>query len=297
MISIFIFRLMTFTFRLMIMKNNRLLLLFFLAESAEHDYPMEFFAFLKEGSRRSARQIVPMVVDLVEPKSVVDVGCGTGEWLTVFRENGVREILGIDHAIESEVLELSKSEFMDFDLRLPLKLCQKFDLVVSLEVAEHLPKEFAEVFVDSLVALGDVVLFSAAIPQQQGFGHVNEQWPDNWARIFASKGFLPVDCLRTKIWTNDDVEPWYAQNILLYATQFFLDRHPRLREQWEANRGRPLAIVHPRVYEAALGDQELFSLKPMFKCAACGGLIRSNVKFCPLCGAAQPDYKEVDAER
>jgi SAM-dependent methyltransferase len=189
-----------------------------------------------------------MVVDLVEPKSVVDVGCGTGVWLAIFRESGVKEILGVDHLVESEVLELSKSEFMDFDLRLPLKLGRKFDLVVSLEVAEHLPKEFAEVFVDSLVALGDVVLFSAAIPHQQGFRHINEQWPDYWARIFASKGFLPVDCLRTKIWTNDDVEPWYAQNILLYATQSVLDRHPRLREQWEGNRGRPLAIVHPKVY-------------------------------------------------
>ena len=55
-----------------------------------------------------------------------------------------------------------------------------FDLVVSLEVAEHLPKECADIFVDSLVRLGPIILFSAAIPQAGGTCHINEQWPEYW---------------------------------------------------------------------------------------------------------------------
>jgi SAM-dependent methyltransferase len=216
--------------------------------SAGVDYLKEFFEGQKEGARRSARQIVPMVVDLVKPASVVDVGCGTGVWLNVFRDNGVKELLGIDHLTESEVLEIPKSEFLDFDLRLPLKLDRRFDLVVSLEVAEHLPKESAEMFVDSLVALGEVILFSAAIPYQQGFHHFNEQWPEYWAEIFASKDFVPVDCIRAEIWNNDDVEPWYRQNIFLYAMESALVHHSQLKQERERNRGRPLAVVHPKIY-------------------------------------------------
>jgi len=177
-------------------------------------------------------------MNLVEPRSVVDVGCGTGVWLNAFRDNGVNHLLGIDHLTKSDVLEIPKSEFMDFDLCLPLRLDRKFDLVVSLEVAEHLPKDSAEVFVESLVSLGEVVLFSAAIPYQQGFHHVNEQWPEYWAELFAAKGFIPVDCIRARVWRNESVEPFYSQNTLLYATHSALADHSRLRDAWG---GKPRA--------------------------------------------------------
>ena len=65
---------------------------------------------------------------------------------------------------------------------------RKFDLVLSLEVAEHLPSECAEAFVESLVNLGPVILFSAAIPYQGGENHVNEQWPEYWVGVLSGEG-------------------------------------------------------------------------------------------------------------
>ena len=59
-------------------------------------YTEEFYKTKKEGSRRTAEAIVPLVLALVKPQSVVDVGCGLGTWLSVFKDFGVKDVFGID---------------------------------------------------------------------------------------------------------------------------------------------------------------------------------------------------------
>jgi hypothetical protein len=98
-----------------------------------------------------------------------------------------------------------------------LPLEREFDLVLSLEVAEHLPEESAAGFSQSLARLGPIVLFSAAAPQQGGTGHLNEQWPSYWVRHFAQNGFTVVDCLRDRIWRDERIEWRYRQNLLLFV--------------------------------------------------------------------------------
>ena len=71
--------------------------------------------------------------------------------------------------------------------------------------------------VASLTDLAPIVLFSAAIPGQGGEAHINEQWQDYWAERFAKKGYVTVDCIRPRVWTNPQVQYWYAQNMLLYV--------------------------------------------------------------------------------
>lgn len=133
----------------------------------ENPYTKEYYRALREGARRSAEAIVPLVMGLLHPRSVIDVGCGDGTWLSVFRRHGVREILGIDREyVTGEILEIPEKEFLPHDLRFPLSVDREFHLVVSLEVAEHLPGACAETFVDSLTHLGPAILFSAAIPLQ-----------------------------------------------------------------------------------------------------------------------------------
>jgi len=137
---------------------------------------------------------------------------------------------------------------MPYDLRKPFQEEKKFDLVISLEVAEHLPRECSGVFIESLTRLGPVIIFSAAIPFQGGTDHVNEQWPDYWARRFNEKDFMAVDCIRKKIWQNDNVFYWYAQNILMYVKRDYLEVHPELREEFEKTNLSQLSIVHPKQY-------------------------------------------------
>jgi len=200
-------------------------------------------------SLRSARIIVPLVVDLIKPKSVIDVGCGTGEFLSVFKENGVEDILGIEGEwINKNNLRIPQKFFIQTNLEKPVKLDKKFDLVVSLEVAEHLFKEFAKTFVETLTNLGSVVIFSAAIPFQNGIHHVNKQWPSYWAKLFRQKGYVPIDCIRKKIWGNKDVSFWYSQNILLFANKEYLKSNKKLQKEFEQTEESALSIIHPKLY-------------------------------------------------
>ena len=92
------------------------------------------------------------------------------------------------------------------------------------------------------------MLFSAAAPYQGGAQHVNEQWPAYWAELFSRRNYLPVDCLRRRLWANPKVDWWYAQNAFLYAGQGYLESHPVLRGEFEAAGPDALALVHPRRY-------------------------------------------------
>ena len=173
--------------------------------SSDQIYNAEFFERLEQPAARSARIMVPMLLDLVGPRSVVDVGCGTGAWLSVFREKGIRDVLGIDgDYVDRDRLLIPRDSFLAADLIQPLRLDRRFDLVLSLEVAEHLPDSAAVSFIKSLTRLAPVVLFAAAVPGQGGWNHLNEQWPEYWARLFDEFEFQPVDCIRDQVWDNDE---------------------------------------------------------------------------------------------
>jgi SAM-dependent methyltransferase len=170
-------------------------------------------------SSQSARRIAPIVRRLVPVQSVLDVGCGRGDLLRAFTEEGVTDILGLDgDYVPRDQLLIDQSAFRPIDVAKGFDLGRRYDLVVTLEVAEHLPESAAQTFVASLVRHGSVILFSAAIPHQSGTGHVNEQWPSYWAQAFAAHGLKPYDVIRPLIWRDEQVAFWYRQNTLLYAT-------------------------------------------------------------------------------
>ena len=215
----------------------------------EKYYTESFFEFIEQSALKSARVIVPLVMELLQPQTVIDVGCGLGTWLSVFKEQGVTDILGIDgDYVERKNLQIPQESFLAADLKKPLNLDRQWDLVVSLEVAEHLPETSAAIFVNSLARLGKVILFSAAIPFQEGEHHINEQWQDYWAKHFQNIGYLPVDSIRRKIWQNPHVAYWYAQNILIFVEREYLDNHQLLKKEFSNIGTSQLAIVHPRKY-------------------------------------------------
>jgi SAM-dependent methyltransferase len=234
-------------------------------------YPDAFYQRRQQGADRSARAVLPPVLEAVRPRRVIDVGCGTGDWLAVCRELGVAEVCGLDGPwVDRGRLRIPPECFHAADLSQPLPPRGPFDLVLSLEVAEHLAEACAAAFIASLTGLGPVVLFSAAVPFQGGVGHVNEQWPAYWAAHFARHNYVAVDCVRRRVWDNPDVCWWYAQNTLLWVREDRLDNYPALRQQYDPS-GPPLALVHPRKF-LEVADPANLSLRRLC------GLVRSKLR-------------------
>jgi SAM-dependent methyltransferase len=217
------------------------------------EYDRQFYRDLDATAHVSAREIVPLVLELVAVQSVVDLGCGDGGWLSAFRANGVSDILGIDGPwIDEDLLKIDRAQFRRSPLDEPLPIDRRFDLAISLEVAEHLPPEKAAGFVAELTRLAPVVLFAAAVPGQGGLHHVNEQWPDYWAALFRTHGYVPVDAIRLKVWGNPNVAWWYKQNSLLYATEAAIAANPGLAGVISATPAEIASLVHPDLFRMTL---------------------------------------------
>ncbi|MCB1915672.1 MAG: methyltransferase domain-containing protein [Rhodocyclaceae bacterium] len=201
----------------------------------------------------SARTILSIVLDALPPvHSAVDFGCGVGTWLSVLRENGAEDIRGLDGPwVDPDLLQIPRQDFQTAHFEKTVVTERRYDLAISLEVAEHIPAAHAGSFVDSLTGAADMILFSAAIPFQGGVGHVNEQWPAYWGSLFAERGYAALDIVRRRIWDDDEIPFWYRQNVLLFVKR---DRLPEVAAGGtEATEpGLPIALVHPDLYLARM---------------------------------------------
>jgi len=212
------------------------------------------------GSERSAGSVADLLVPLLKPASVLDVGCGAGVWLEAFRARGVDRVHGVDGPWSPAAGRLKPGEFTTWNFErdeaggptLPLP---RHDLVISLEFVEHVSAERADDLVAFLAGQGDILLVSAAIPLQGGQHHVNERWPEYWTRKFAAHGFRPFDALRLALWNEAGVESWYRQNMILYFREGTM---PDAVREWGerlalAALDAPRAVVHPEFYARRLG--------------------------------------------
>jgi Methyltransferase domain len=215
-------------------------------EAESHNYDDRFFDYVERGARRSARHVIPFLREHLHVSSVVDIGCGRGVWVDEWRRSGVQDVLGVDgDYVSADRLVIPKECFAAVDLAKPIHLGRRFDLVQSLEVAEHIPASKAEIFIDSLVAHGDVILFSAAVPGQGGEFHINEQPYEYWRRKFGIRGFEVIDCLRTNIIHIRAIEPWYRYNTFLYVHQTALERIPATFRRMQLRRDDLIADFAP----------------------------------------------------
>lgn len=156
----------------------------------------------------------------------------------------MKDVLGLDgDYVEKELLAkyISNNEFKATDLTQPFDLKRKFDLIISLEVAEHLPEDSAENFIKSLCKHGDIIVFSAAIPGQGGQNHINEQWRFYWCEKFASFNYKAFDILRPRIWNIEKVNWWYKQNVLIFSKHDY--------SHLELSSAIMLEAIHPELFQ------------------------------------------------
>ena len=186
----------------------------------EHVYSTDFYDYIDAGSRASARTVAGLILGEMKVKSLLDVGSGHGAWAAEWMKAGVKDVLAVDgDYVARDQLAIPAERFLAHDLATPLDLERKFDLVQSLEVAEHLPGDRAAGFVENLVRHGDVILFSAAVPHQGGEHHVNEQPPEYWRKLFAAQGYDVFDWVRPRLADKREVKAWYRFNSFIYANK------------------------------------------------------------------------------
>lgn len=185
-----------------------------------NQYDDLFFDYVDSGAIRSAKIFTKLLQPEIQANSLLDAGCGRGGWTSCWKSAGMATVLGIDgDYVDRSRMYIGPHEFQVVDLNQPFRLGSRFDLVQSLEVAEHLLPEASHWFVESLVAHGDVILFSAAVPGQGGTRHINERPIQFWRSLFALHGYRSYDFVRPLTRTNAEVEPWYRYNSILYANE------------------------------------------------------------------------------
>jgi SAM-dependent methyltransferase len=141
-----------------------------------------------DNSSDTAEVIVPILIDWYNPKSVLDLGCNSGQWLKWFKKFGVYAV-GIDGDNMIPELVIPRHSFIVADLTKEIDLKGKFDLVLCLEVAEHLEEQYADTLVDTSIRHSDTIFWSSATPNQGGWNHYNEQPLEYWIEKFKARGY------------------------------------------------------------------------------------------------------------
>jgi 2-polyprenyl-3-methyl-5-hydroxy-6-metoxy-1,4-benzoquinol methylase len=158
------------------------------------------------------KKILDQVIAEIQPKSVLDVGSGTGVSLAYLIENGMKAtgVENSDIAIEKSPV---KEHIIKHNLNNVLQLNKKFDLVWCFEVIEHIHPDYEANFLQTLVNHADRIVLSAARPGQGGHGHFNEQEPAYWIKRFADLGYTYEEDFSNRLKATGDM---HAENILSF---------------------------------------------------------------------------------
>jgi len=155
--------------------------------AVENMYKATFFS-----KRHKLSWRVPYVCDaickVINPISVIDVGCGIGDYVKGFADRHVIAggIEGSKNCLPYLVV-LGSCIYIQ-DLRQSVYTF-KYDLAMCLEVLEHIEPEYADILVENLVRMSNKLLVSAAPPGQEGHYHLNCQEPYYWIDKFKNHGY------------------------------------------------------------------------------------------------------------
>lgn len=171
-------------------------------------YSSEYYSNQGPGSRSSAEIVLPLLMDTLDLKSLIDVGCGKGTWVAAAASLDTNlELLGVDgNWVKATELECHPDHFQTIDLNAPTPIGRRFDLAISLEVVEHLLPESADGLVRFLCGCSDAIFFGAAVPGQGGTDHFNEERQSSWESRFKHHGYRAVDLIRPRVWNHPEVE-------------------------------------------------------------------------------------------
>lgn len=146
-------------------------------------------------------------------KTIVDFGCGPGTYVNFFKYAGF-DIDGYDG--NPNTVELSRGLCSVLDLTTNFELGKTFDCVLSLEVGEHVPKEYEQNYINNLVKYSKkYIIISWGVPGQGGYGHVNCQTNEYVKNEFKKRGYESMDLLEVAI-RNSAEASWFANTLMVF---------------------------------------------------------------------------------
>jgi hypothetical protein len=180
---------------------------------------------------------MPWVIRRTRATSVIDVGCGTGAWLSIAKKCGCG-VYGVDGNAPTTAILIDPEEYEVADISQGIS-CDGYDLAICLEVGEHLPEISAGALVAGLTK-ARYVFWSAAVPGQRGVQHINEQWCTWWEDIFCDYGYVGSSDVRRVFWDEPGIAPFYRQNFAIYGSPDDMDAlHMKVGVVDEVHPGNP----------------------------------------------------------
>jgi SAM-dependent methyltransferase len=153
-----------------------------------------------------------IVLERLAPRSVLDLGCGTGKALDFFLKHGI-DVAGVDGSDMAIRCARHPERILRRNLNEELKLGRRFDLVWSFEFVEHIHPNYVSNLLRSFANHADKIVLSAARPGQGGEGHFNEQPPEYWVAQFQTVGFQLDEKLTEELRGCDE---FFSENMLVF---------------------------------------------------------------------------------
>lgn len=162
------------------------------------------------------KKVIDEILNNFHPKSILDIGCGTGVSLKYFLNQNI-DATGVENSKLAIKQSNIANKIIRHNLKKELDLNKKFDLVWSFEVIEHIHPQYEKIFLNTLIRHGDRVIISAARPGQGGHGHFNEQLPEYWIKKFLDLQFQLNHKMTERL---RNIKETHADNLLVFEKEF-----------------------------------------------------------------------------
>lgn len=146
---------------------------------------LEYYSQIEQEETPQAVRLAEYLTAKYSPESVIDLGCATGLYLKPFSSASRR--VGVEQSFQA--CYMGQVPILQDDITNPMCRYGEFDLVICLEVLEHIPADRASDAIKTIVsclAPHGRIIFSAAIPGQGGEGHINCQPKEYWLTLFRN---------------------------------------------------------------------------------------------------------------
>ncbi len=168
---------------------------------------------MQDEEKPFADRLAKYIKEQLNPKSLLDIGCGPGHFVDSFRSEGI-DATGID--IDDRVIGKDYVEYRSlFDIT-----NESADVVVCMEVAEHISEEQEDLVVQKVVStVNNTLIWTAAAIGQGGIGHINCKNKEDWAKKITESG-LTRNCDKERKMIDEIKKGyhmgWFVNNLLYF---------------------------------------------------------------------------------